>query len=81
MAYFQEKLVISLCNSLPLVSTSRTAGGTAQGAGCKFPFLYKGPTDSLEKSYSYCTSVGRDKPWCSTTAKYNGTWGYCEGKV
>eukprot|EP00111_Clytia_hemisphaerica_P018020 TCONS_00053338-protein len=53
-------------------------GGTADGACCKFPFLYKG------KEYRSCTTKGTEKfkkqfMWCSATTDYDRDklWGLC----
>lgn len=46
-------------------------------AGCTFPFIYRG------QSYSSCTTVGDDEPWCATTSNYDTDREYryckCEG--
>ncbi|XP_066927214.1 lysyl oxidase homolog 2B-like [Clytia hemisphaerica] len=53
-------------------------GGTADGACCKFPFIYKG------KEYRSCTTKGTEKfkkqfQWCSVTTDYDKDkmWGLC----
>jgi hypothetical protein len=49
--------------------TGPTCGGDAGGAPCMFPFTENGV------SYTQCTSVGHNQPWCYTTKK--GYWGNC----
>uniref|UniRef100_A0A8B9CPG0 Insulin like growth factor 2 receptor n=1 Tax=Anser brachyrhynchus TaxID=132585 RepID=A0A8B9CPG0_9AVES len=43
------------------------------GELCVFPFKYKG------KSYEQCITEEKKRPWCATTADYqgDGKWGYC----
>ncbi|XP_035668264.1 uncharacterized protein LOC118410597 isoform X2 [Branchiostoma floridae] len=48
-----------------------TTGGSAGGAPCALPFVYKG------KMYTSCTSDHWSQPWCSTTTHYRGMWGRC----
>jgi hypothetical protein len=45
-------------------------GGTAKGAGCYFPFKYRGVT------FNKCTKSGHSKRrlWCGAA---NGKWGHC----
>ena len=59
----------------PLLVLGRTTGGNSGGAHCVFPFAYQGVT------YSKCTDVNHDKPWCATTEDYTspGLWGDCTG--
>ena len=48
--------------------------GTAGGANCMFWFKYNG------QWYDECITGGQgdgSRAWCSTTAEYNGVWGYC----
>ena len=47
----------------------------AQGRCCAFPFTYGG------KSYSSCTTVNHNKPWCSFDAVYRGQWANCGKKT
>lgn len=46
---------------------------TEKGELCVFPFKYKG------KSYEECIMEEKKRPWCATTADYqgDGKWGYC----
>lgn len=46
---------------------------TEKGELCVFPFKYKG------KSYEKCIMEEKKRPWCATTADYqgDGKWGYC----
>nr|XP_013042229.2 cation-independent mannose-6-phosphate receptor isoform X1 [Anser cygnoides] len=46
---------------------------TEKGELCVFPFKYKG------KSYEQCITEEKKRPWCATTADYqgDGKWGYC----
>eukprot|EP00118_Oscarella_pearsei_P024648 m.306502 g.306502 ORF g.306502 m.306502 type:complete len:305 (+) comp41311_c0_seq1:53-967(+) len=53
----------------PCEPPARTCGGNAGGAGCQFPFSYKG------KKYYDCTSVDHTQRWCYTTT--SGKWGNC----
>ncbi|KAI5610095.1 matrix metalloproteinase-9 precursor [Silurus asotus] len=57
----------------------KTYYGNADGAMCHFPFQFEG------KSYSTCTSEGRDDglPWCSTTADYgkDKKYGFCPSEL
>lgn len=46
-----------------------TTEGTAEGAGCSFPFSY------ADQSYNTCTMTGHDVEWCYTDA--HGSWGEC----
>ncbi|XP_062387158.1 collagen alpha-6(VI) chain-like [Sardina pilchardus] len=50
-----------------------TVNGNAEGAPCVFPFVYLGT------SYSTCTTLNHDKPWCSTTSNFDEDelWGEC----
>ncbi|XP_062388354.1 cartilage matrix protein-like [Sardina pilchardus] len=50
-----------------------TVNGNADGAPCEFPFVYLGT------SYSTCTTINHDKPWCSTTSNFDEDerWGEC----
>lgn len=49
--------------------------GNAEGAFCKFPFLFNG------KEYDSCTTAGRSDgfPWCSTTYDFDtdSKYGFC----
>lgn len=45
---------------------------TTDGKLCALPFIYKGV------SYSKCTMIGHNRPWCSLTHKYSGKWGNCK---
>ena len=61
-----------------VVHNCKTVGGRDPGANCVFPFTYEGVV------YTECTTVGDDKPWCSTLTDQNGNhvgdqgkWGYC----
>ncbi|XP_078594334.1 uncharacterized protein LOC144872098 isoform X1 [Branchiostoma floridae x Branchiostoma japonicum] len=56
---------------LPVKKTVFTTGGSAGGAPCALPFVYKG------KMYTSCTSDHWSQPWCSTTTHYRGMWGRC----
>ncbi|XP_066274543.1 uncharacterized protein [Branchiostoma lanceolatum] len=56
---------------LPVKMTVFTTGGSAGGAPCALPFVYKG------KEYSSCTTDHWSQPWCSTTTHYTGMWGRC----
>ena len=47
----------------------------AQGRCCVFPFTYGG------KSYSSCTTVNHNRPWCSFDAVYRGQWANCGKKT
>ncbi|XP_077307887.1 epididymal sperm-binding protein 1-like isoform X1 [Lithobates pipiens] len=53
-----------------------TEDGTANGAPCVFPFMYK------SNWYSDCTADGSSdgRLWCATTANYakDKKWGYCK---
>ncbi|XP_053250779.1 matrix metalloproteinase-9 [Podarcis raffonei] len=53
-------------------------GGNSQGEPCAFPFTFLG------KSYSSCTSEGREdgRLWCATTSNYDTErkWGLCPDK-
>ncbi|XP_020630154.1 uncharacterized protein LOC110067192 isoform X2 [Orbicella faveolata] len=50
-----------------------TVGGNAQGACCKFPFIYKGAV------YWRCTAQNEVRRWCSVTKVFelDRRWGYC----
>ncbi|XP_062511736.1 matrix metalloproteinase-9-like [Corticium candelabrum] len=55
-------------------SGPKTCGGSANGARCFFPFIYKGVT------YTSCTNRGHNQLWCATRAgKYiaHNQWGNC----
>ena len=68
--HFRRKLILHNFFSL----TVYTTGGTANGAACVFPFLYKGHT------YNNCTKVDHSTYWCSTTSDYakgGNKWGNC----
>lgn len=56
-----------------------TLYGNAEGALCHFPFMFEG------KSYSSCTTEGRDDnlPWCATTANYDSDkkYGFCPSEL
>ncbi|XP_074873909.1 epididymal sperm-binding protein 1-like [Carettochelys insculpta] len=47
-------------------------GGNSEGP-CTFPFSYKGQT------YTACTLVNEERPWCATTPNYEADrkWRYC----
>ncbi|XP_029196202.2 LOW QUALITY PROTEIN: uncharacterized protein LOC114961605 [Acropora millepora] len=51
----------------------QTVGGSAQGACCNFPFIYKGAV------YWTCTTKDSVKHWCSTTKVFDveKKWGFC----
>lgn len=53
-----------------------TSGGTANGAVCKFPFVYKTVT-----YYSCITINNNGKLWCATSSNYDidELWGNCQG--
>jgi len=53
-----------------------TFGGNGKGKNCKFPFVYDGGT------FYECTTLKRDKPWCSVTKSYDKVplWGFCDDK-
>ena len=82
-----ENLDSHSCNSISFRSAlhffflisgkfSMTVVSTTNGKRCAFPFVYK------RKRYNSCTTVGTNgKPWCSTTKKYRGKWGYCKRKL
>ena len=56
--------------------TTLTVDGTAGGANCFFPFLYKGLT------YTNCITLdNKNVPWCATTYNYpvDKAWGNCAG--
>lgn len=63
MAYRQNSTVYAK-------ASGRTAGGTADGAWCTFPFEYAG------YEYYECAATNSDRPWCYTTKP--GLWGYCD---
>lgn len=59
-----------------------TTGGTANGANCVFPFIYRGT------NYTQCTNeeVGPNffhDDWCAITNNYDidKKWGYCVIKI
>ena len=55
-----------------------TSGGTANGAVCKFPFIYQTAT------YYTCTTIDNNgQLWCATTPSYDDDelWGNCQGTV
>ena len=71
-------LLVNSFSFLPADCLQLSHGGTADGACCKFPFLYKG------KEYRSCTTAGTDKlkkqfMWCSATTHYDRDklWGLC----
>ncbi|XP_030641080.1 matrix metalloproteinase-9 [Chanos chanos] len=57
----------------------KTRYGNADGAICHFPFTFLG------KSYSSCTTEGREDglPWCSTTASFDEDkkFGFCPSEL
>lgn len=63
-------------NYAPEETIIHTFGGNANGAKCKFPFIFDGDT------YFNCITGYRDKPWCSSTANYDKLpiWGFCDDK-
>ena len=44
-----------------------TVGGSQPHQACVFPFRYLGVT------YTSCTTIGLDQPWCSTNTTTSGT--------
>ena len=44
-----------------------TVGGSQPHQACVFPFRYLGVT------YTSCTTIGLDQPWCSTNTTISGT--------
>lgn len=54
-----------------------TVGGTANGKPCVFPFVYN------ENTYYSCINTGEFGPeyWCSTTAAFQGEYGYCQSML
>ncbi|EDO45821.1 predicted protein [Nematostella vectensis] len=44
---------------------------TTDGKCCALPFVYQGVT------YTSCTSLNHNRPWCALTAVYDGTWRDC----
>lgn len=53
-----------------------TSGGNANGAVCKFPFIYQG------SAYYSCTTINNNgQLWCATTLSYDDDklWGNCQG--
>ncbi|XP_054835404.1 matrix metalloproteinase-9 [Eublepharis macularius] len=57
----------------------KTSYGNADGALCRFPFVFEG------KSYSTCTTEGRSdgRPWCATTANFDQDklYGFCPSEL
>ncbi|KAG2461526.1 MMP9 protein, partial [Polypterus senegalus] len=57
----------------------KTYYGNAEGAMCHFPYTFNG------KSYSTCTTEGRDDqlPWCATTADFDKDkkYGFCPSEL
>lgn len=72
-AHVHIALTFELMCPFPLAI--KTFYGNAEGAMCHFPFWFEG------KSYSTCTSDGRDDglPWCATTADFgkDKKYGFC----
>ncbi len=70
---FLSTFYAKLFNIPFLLLTVYTVGGTAQGAACAFPFVYKGRT------YNSCTKHYHSMYWCSTTYDYaeDKKWGNC----
>lgn len=58
-----------------MFTAMHSSGGNANGAPCKFPFLYN------SKWYHSCLPSDTEHPleWCSTTENYDEdqTWGNC----
>ncbi|KAL6458907.1 hypothetical protein MHYP_G00323790 [Metynnis hypsauchen] len=57
----------------------KTRYGNAEGAMCRFPFLFEG------RSYSTCITEGRSDglPWCGTTADFDKDkkYGFCPSEL
>ncbi|XP_028266235.1 matrix metalloproteinase-9 [Parambassis ranga] len=57
----------------------KTRYGNADGAMCRFPFIFEG------KSYTTCTTNGRSDnlPWCATTSDYDRDkkYGFCPSEL
>jgi len=57
-----------------LETVETTVGGTAAGAPCNFPYVYKGIT------YNECTTKnGKGRPWCCVTPNFatSRLWSWC----
>ena len=66
----------TICNAPSTPCETYTTGGTANGATCQFPFIYK---DAL---YYQCTGIDhKGRSWCSTTYNFDidQLWGNCAG--
>ena len=66
----------TVCTAPSTPCETYTTGGTANGASCQFPFVYK---DALY--YQCITRDHKGKFWCATTYNYDidDQWGNCAG--
>ena len=60
----------------PIPCETKTTGGNARGASCKFPFNYYG-----KDTYECITDNNDGILWCATTYDYTNDyiWGNCAG--
>ncbi|XP_048576522.1 uncharacterized protein LOC5517901 isoform X3 [Nematostella vectensis] len=58
-------------SDVPTTKPARECVKTTDGKCCALPFVYQGVT------YTSCTSLNHNRPWCALTAVYDGTWRDC----